>query len=150
MVGFSKSMIKGGINETIEYTCEEFKVKNDDDEFEPVVFNLRPLTDGEVTKVQERIQEGSMANVENDPGTNQVKSMNITLSPGEAIANRREAMYLAISKSIVPDNKNDKLKKEDIKKFPRKSVEPLFDKIMEISQVSKEDLEDLEDFREEE
>ena len=91
-------------------------------------FTLKPLTSGELSKVQRIERKGLNININNNG-----KSKPVPLNAGELANNTAEAMYTSISYSL--DAPTDK-----IRLLPQNLVEDLFKEVMRISNLTEKDL----------
>ena len=109
-------------------------------------FILRPLTSGELTKLQKIEKHPLNLKIEMKNGVRQnVQSNDVDINTGEFAEAQNETMYTAIAWSMSTDN--EKVTVEDIKTLPTGVPEAIFTKVIEISSLSDEDLTIIKSFR---
>lgn len=107
-------------------------------------FKIRPLTAGELTKLQVIEKQGFHVKVGMQNGKRQTVESNLSdvdVDVGEFNEAQAEAMYTAISISFD-------LPVESIKNLPVGVPEVMFDKVIEISNLTETDLTSVKSFRE--
>ena len=107
-------------------------------------FKIRPLTAGELTKLQVIEKQGFHVKVGMQNGKRQTVESNLSdvdVDVGEFNEAQAEAMYTAISLSFD-------LPVESIKNLPVGVPEVMFDKVIEISNLTETDLTSVKSFRE--
>ena len=106
-------------------------------------FSIRPLTAGELTKLQVIEKQGFTVKVGMQNGKRQTVESNLSdidVDVGEFNEAQAEAMYTAISLSFD-------LPVENIKNLPVGVPEVMFDKVIEISNLTETDLTSVKSFR---
>ena len=123
-------------------TIETVKINVNDTEAE---FQVRPLTSGELSKLQAIEKQGFHMTVNvNAQGKRQaVQTNDVDINVGEFNEYQAEAMYTAIALSTDLD-------KEAVEQMPVGFPEALFEEIIRISNLSKTDLTVVKTFRKEE
>lgn len=121
---------------------ETVKINVDDIEAE---FEIRPLTSGELSKLQAIEKQGFKMTVSmSGQGKRQsVQTNDLDINVGEFNEYQAEAMYTAIALSCDLD-------KEQIKEMPVGVPEALFDEIIRISSLEDSDLTVVKTFRKKE
>ena len=107
-------------------------------------FSIRPLTAGELTKLQVIEKQGFHVKVGMQNGKRQTVESNLSdvdVDVGEFNEAQAEAMYTAISLSFD-------LPVDSIKNLPVGVPEVMFDKVIEISNLTETDLTSVKSFRE--
>lgn len=107
-------------------------------------FSIRPLTAGELTKLQVIEKQGFTVKVGMQNGKRQTVESNLSdidVDVGEFNEAQAEAMYTAIGLSFD-------LPVENIKSLPVGVPEVMFDKVIEISNLTETDLTSVKSFRE--
>ena len=112
-------------------------------------FKIRPLTSGELSKLQTMEKQGFKMKVGVNPqGKRQNVQSNMTdvnVNAGEFNEHQNEAMYTAIAWGLSVDKET--IKPSAIKELPTGVPEQLFEHIITISQLSDEDLTVIKTFR---
>ena len=112
---------------------------------EEVEFELRPLTDGELTRLQSIEKKPLIVRVGMQNGRRQSTNISdVDVNTGEFTEAQAEAMYTAISLSLSID---EEIPVEDIKNMPTGLPQLLYDKVIEISKLSDNDLTSIKTFR---
>jgi hypothetical protein len=113
-------------------------------EDEDYTFEMRPLTDGELTKLQSLEKKPLVFKIgmQNGKRTSIQTNMNdIDINTGEFAEAQNEAMYTAIGLSLdVPV--------EEIKTLPAGLPAIIFEQVIKISKLSEDDLTVIKSFRE--
>jgi len=118
----------------IEFEEEEYK------------FTMRPLTSGELTKLQSIEKKPLIFKVGMQNGQRtSIQSNDVDINTGEFAEAQNEAMYNAIALSLSVDDET--IKVEDIKGMKAGLPEILFQKVIEISNLSSEDLTIIKSFQ---
>lgn len=123
----------------------DVKINFEDEDYS---FKMRPLTDGELTKLQSIEKKPLVVKIgmQNGKRTSVQTNMNdIDINTGEFTEAQSEAMYNAISLSLSVDG--EKVKPEDIKGLPAGLPQILFEQVITISKLSDEDLTVIKSFR---
>ena len=106
-------------------------------------FTMRPLTSGELTRLQTIEKKGFHMTIGMQNGKRQTVTTNMNdleVNVGEFNEYQSEAMYTAISLSLD-------LPADNIKDLPTGVPEALFEKVIEISNLSDDDLTAIKTFR---
>ena len=113
-------------------------------ENEDYTFEMRPLTDGELTKLQSLEKKPLVFKIgmQNGKRTSIQTNMNdVDINTGEFAEAQNEAMYTAIGLSLdVPV--------EEIKTLPAGLPAIIFEQVIKISKLSEDDLTVIKSFRE--
>lgn len=113
-------------------------------EDEDYTFEMRPLTDGELTKLQSLEKKPLVFKIgmQNGKRTSIQTNMNdVDINTGEFAEAQNEAMYTAIGLSLdVPV--------EEIKTLPAGLPAIIFEQVIKISKLSEDDLTVIKSFRE--
>ena len=127
---------------------ETVKIELEDDTTHD--FTIRPLTSGELTKLQSLEQkpynmkiklnaQGKKKSVEKVPDTG------LDVSMGDFTEYQAKAMYTAIAWSLSVDD--EKVKPEDVESLPNGIPELLFTEVIRISKLTEADLTSIKSFR---
>lgn len=119
-----------------------------DFEGEKAEFNIRPLTSGELLKLQAVEKKPLIVTVGMRNGKRETVTSNLNdvdINTGEFTEAQSEAMYQAIAWSLSTNN--EIITPDDIKSMKAGLPEILFDKVIEVSQLSDEDLTAIKTFR---
>jgi hypothetical protein len=117
---------------------------------------LRPLTDGELSRVIARMNSGGFGSLNAKPVINKdggldkdatMKNLEIDIGVEEAAQAKYNASCLAVAISLDHDEYEDKFTEDDIKQFPAGSVDAVASKVFEISGVADPDPERVQRFR---
>jgi hypothetical protein len=120
-------------------------------EDEDYTFKMRPLTDGELSKLQSIEKKPLVVKVgmQNGKRTSVQGNVNdVDINTGEFTEAQNEAMYNAISLSLSVDG--EKVSVDMIKKLPAGLPRLLFEQVINISKLSDEDLTLIKSFRKDE
>ena len=112
-------------------------------ENEDYTFEMRPLTDGELTKIQTIEKKTLAVKVGMRNGKRQTVQSNIEdvdINAGEFTETQKEAIYHAIALSLDVDT-------EEIKGLPAGLPDILFEQVINISKLSDDDLLTVKSFR---
>lgn len=119
---------------------------------EEVTFTLRPLTSGEVTKLQRIEKQGFKMKVGVNPqGKRQNVQSNMTdvdVNAGEFGELQSEAMYTAIAWSMSIDDETVNI--DAIKGLPAGTPELLYEEVVRVSGLTEKDLTSVKNFRKDE
>ena len=119
---------------------ENVKINFENEDYE---FEMRPLNDGELSKLQSIEKKPLVIKVGMQNGKRQTVTTNmndVDINTGEFTEAQNEAMYNAISLSMnVPV--------EEIKKLPAGLPRVLFEQVIRISKLSDDDLTVIKSFR---
>lgn len=122
---------------------ENVKINFENTDYE---FEMRPLNDGELSKLQSIEKKPLVIKVGMQNGKRQTVTTNmndVDINTGEFTEAQNEAMYNAISLSMnVPV--------EEIKKLPAGLPRVLFEQVIRISKLSDDDLTVIKSFRKDE
>ena len=122
---------------------ETVKIKYNDEELE---FTMRPLTDGELTKLQSLEKKPLVVKIGMQNGIRQsVQTNDVDINTGEFTEAQNESMYTAIAWSLSVDDET--VTPEDIKGLPTGLPQVLFEQVMNISKLTDEDLTVIKSFR---
>ena len=116
------------------------KINYEDTDYE---FEMRPLTDGELTKLQSIEKKPLIVKVGMQNGirtSTQTNMSDVDINTGEFTEAQNEAMYTAIALSLG-------VKVDDIKGLPAGLPGVLFDQVIKISKLSDDDLTIIKSFR---
>jgi hypothetical protein len=115
-------------------------------EDETIELTMRPLTDGELTKLQ-TIEKKTLTvtvGMQNGKRTS-VQSNDVDINTGEFTEAQYEAMYNAIALSLSVDGET--VTTNDIKGLPAGLPQIIFEQVIRISKLSDEDLTIIKSFR---
>ena len=129
-----------GTNET-----QTVKINFEDNEY---TFNMRPLTDGELTKLQTIEKKPLVVKVGMQNGVRQTVQSNmsdIDINTGEFTEAQNKAMYEAIALSLSVDGET--VTSTDVENLPAGLPHILFDQVITISKLSDDDLTIIKSFR---
>ena len=110
-------------------------------------FTMRPLSDGELTKLQSIEKKPLVVKVGMQNGVRQTVQSNLSdvdINTGEFNEAQNEAMYNAIAWSLSVD---DPVTVDDIKGLPAGLPGVLFEQVINISKLSDDDLTIIKSFR---
>ena len=117
-------------------------------ENEDYTFTMRPLTDGELTRLQTIEKKPLVVKVgmQNGQRTSVQSNINdVDINTGEFTEAQAEAMYEAIALSLSVDG--DTITASDIKELPAGLPSIIFQQVINISKLSDEDLTTIKSFR---
>ena len=115
-------------------------------EDEKYPFSMRPLTSGELTKLQSIEKKPLIFKVGMQNGQRtSIQSNDVDINTGEFAEAQSEAMYTAIALSLSVNG--EKIKVEDVKGMKAGLPEIIFEKVVEISKLSSEDLTIIKSFQ---
>ena len=107
---------------------------------------MRPLTSGELTKLQAIEKKPLIFKVEMQNGKRTgIQSNDVDINTGEFAEAQSEAMYNAIALSLSVDGET--IKPDDVKGMKAGLPEIIFEKVIEISNLSSEDLTMIKSFQ---
>lgn len=123
--------------ETVNITFED----------ETIELTLRPLTDGELTKLQTIEKQSMNIKIGMQNGQRKtVQTMNdVDINTGEFSKDQTEAMYTAIALSLSVDG--EKVTTEDVQQLKAGLPQVIFNEIIRISKLSDTDLTIIKSFR---
>lgn len=125
--------LKLGVDDT-----EKVKIKFENEEHE---FEMRPLTSGEMSKLQSIEKKPLTVTVGMQNGKRTaVHTNDVDINTGEFTEAQSEAMYTAIGWSINVDP-------DEIKQLPAGLPEILFEQVIRVSKLSDDDLTVIKSFR---
>ena len=127
---------------------ETVKIELDDDTTEE--FTIRPLTDGELTKLQALEKKPYSMKIKlNADGkkrsVEKVADTDLDLSMGDFTEYQAEAMYTAVAWSLSVDGETVHV--EDVQGLPKGIPEALFTEVIRISKLTEDDLTSIKSFR---
>lgn len=115
-------------------------------EGEEAEFTMRPLTDGELTKLQSIEKKPLIVKVGMNNGQRtSVQTNDVDINTGEFTEAQNEAMYNAVSLSLSVNG--EKVTPEDVKALPAGLPGILFEQVITISKLSDDDLTIIKSFR---
>jgi hypothetical protein len=121
----------------------DVKIVFEDEDYE---FKIRPLTDGELTKLQAIEKKPLVVKVGMQGGRRtSVQTNDVDINTGEFMEAQNEAMYNAIAWSLSVDG--DDVHPDTIKVLPAGLPQVLFEQVILISKLSDEDLTVIKQFR---
>lgn len=123
---------------------ETVKINFNETDYE---FEMRPLTDGELSKLQSIEKKPLVVKVGMKNGQRQSVQSNVSdvdINTGEFTEAQSEAMYNAIALSLSVD---EKVSIDDIKALPAGLPSVLFEQVINISKLSDDDLTVIKSFR---
>ena len=121
----------------------DVKIVFEDEDYE---FKIRPLTDGELTKLQAIEKKPLVVKVGMQGGRRtSVQTNDVDINTGEFMEAQNEAMYNAIAWSLSVDGET--VDPDTIKVLPAGLPQILFEQVINISKLSDEDLTVIKQFR---
>jgi hypothetical protein len=121
----------------------DVKIVFEDEDYE---FKIRPLTDGELTKLQAIEKKPLVVKVGMQGGRRtSVQTNDVDINTGEFMEAQNEAMYNAIAWSLSVDGED--VHPDTIKVLPAGLPQILFEQVILISKLSDEDLTVIKQFR---
>jgi hypothetical protein len=121
----------------------EVKIEYENEDY---TFTMRPLTDGELTKLQAIEKKPLVVKVGMQNGKRtSVQSNDVDINTGEFTEAQYEAMYNAIALSLSVDGET--VTTNDIKGLPAGLPQIIFEQVIRISKLSDEDLTIIKSFR---
>ena len=124
----------------------DVKIVFEDEDYE---FKIRPLTDGELTKLQAIEKKPLVVKVGMQGGRRtSVQTNDVDINTGEFMEAQNEAMYNAIAWSLSVDGET--VDPDTIKVLPAGLPQILFEQVINISKLSDEDLTVIKQFRKDE
>jgi hypothetical protein len=121
----------------------DVKIVFEDEDYE---LKIRPLTDGELTKLQAIEKKPLVVKVGMQGGRRtSVQTNDVDINTGEFMEAQNEAMYNAIAWSLSVDG--DDVHPDTIKVLPAGLPQILFEQVINISKLSDEDLTVIKQFR---
>ena len=124
---------------------ETVKINYEDEDY---TFKMRPLTDGELTKLQTIEKHPLVVKVGMQGGKRQTVQSNINdvdVNTGEFTKAQNEAMYNAIALSLSVEDET--VTCDDVKTLPAGLPSVLFEQVIKISKLSDDDLTIIKSFR---
>lgn len=124
----------------------DVKIQFEDEDYD---FRIRPLTDGELTKLQAIEKKPLVVKIGMQNGRRtSVQSNDVDINTGEFVEAQNNAMYEAIALSLSVDGET--VIADDIKILPAGLPQILFEQVIKISKLSDEDLTVIKSFRKDE
>lgn len=121
----------------------EVKIEYENEDY---AFTMRPLTDGELTRLQAIEKKPLVVKVGMQNGKRtSVQSNDVDINTGEFTEAQYEAMYNAIALSLSVDGET--VTPDDIKGLPAGLPQIIFEQVIRISKLSDEDLTIIKSFR---
>lgn len=121
----------------------EVKIEYENEDY---AFTMRPLTDGELTRLQAIEKKPLVVKVGMQNGKRtSVQSNDVDINTGEFTEAQYEAMYNAIALSLSVDGET--VTTNDIKGLPAGLPQVIFEQVIRISKLSDEDLTIIKSFR---
>jgi hypothetical protein len=121
----------------------EVKIEYENEDY---TFTMRPLTDGELTKLQAIEKKPLVVKVGMQNGKRtSVQSNDVDINTGEFTEAQYEAMYNAIALSLSVDGET--VTTSDIKELPAGLPQIIFEQVICMSKLSDEDLTIIKSFR---
>jgi hypothetical protein len=121
----------------------EVKIEYENEDY---AFTMRPLTDGELTRLQAIEKKPLVVKVGMQNGKRtSVQSNDVDINTGEFTEAQYEAMYNAIALSLSVDGET--VTTNDIKGLPAGLPQIIFEQVIRISKLSDEDLTIIKSFR---
>ena len=122
---------------------ETVKINYNDEDY---TFTMRPLTDGELTRLQAIEKKPLVVKVGMQGGKRtSVHSNDVDINTGEFTEAQAEAMYEAIALSLSVDGET--ITASDIKTLPAGLPSVIFEQVVKISKLSDEDLTIIKSFQ---
>ena len=113
---------------------------------EDYTFTMRPLTDGELTRLQSIEKKPLVVKVGMQGGKRtSVQSNDVDINTGEFTEAQAEAMYEAIALSLSVDGET--ITASDIKTLPAGLPGVIFEQVVNISKLSEDDLTIIKSFQ---
>ena len=122
---------------------ETVKINYNDEDY---TFTMRPLTDGELTRLQTIEKKPLVVKVGMQGGKRtSVQSNDVDINTGEFTEAQAEAMYEAIALSLSVDGET--ITASDIKTLPAGLPGVIFEQVVNISKLSEDDLTLIKSFQ---
>ena len=122
---------------------ETVKINYNDEDY---TFTMRPLTDGELTRLQTIEKKPLVVKVGMQGGKRtSVQSNDVDINTGEFTEAQAEAMYEAIALSLSVDGET--ITASDIKTLPAGLPSVIFEQVVNISKLSDDDLTIIKSFQ---
>ena len=122
---------------------EIVKINFEDEDY---TFKMRPLTSGELSKLQSIEKKPLTVKIGMQNGVRQsVHTNDVDINTGEFTEAQAEAMYNAIALSLSVDGET--IPAEEIKTFPAGVPEIIFKEVIRVSKLSEDDLTAIKSFR---
>ena len=122
---------------------ETVKINYNDEDY---TFTMRPLTDGELTRLQTIEKKPLVVKVGMQGGKRtSVQSNDVDINTGEFTEAQAEAMYEAIALSLSVDGET--ITASDIKTLPAGLPSIIFEQVVNISKLSEDDLTIIKSFQ---
>ena len=122
---------------------ETVKINYNDEDY---TFTMRPLTDGELTRLQTIEKKPLVVKVGMQGGKRtSVQSNDVDINTGEFTEAQAEAMYEAIALSLSVDGET--ITASDIKTLPAGLPGVIFEQVVKISKLSEDDLTLIKSFQ---
>ena len=122
---------------------ETVKINYNDEDY---TFTMRPLTDGELTRLQAIEKKPLVVKVGMQGGKRtSVQSNDVDINTGEFTEAQNEAMYEAIALSLSVDGET--ITASDIKTLPAGLPSVIFEQVVQISKLSDDDLTIIKSFQ---
>ena len=122
---------------------ETVKINFEDEDY---TFKMRPLTSGELSKLQSIEKKPLTVKIGMQNGVRQsVHTNDVDINTGEFTEAQAEAMYNAIALSLSVDGET--IPVEEIKTFPAGVPEIIFKEVIRVSKLSEDDLTAIKSFR---
>ena len=122
---------------------ETVKINYNDEDY---TFTMRPLTDGELTRLQTIEKKPLVVKVGMQGGKRtSVQSNDVDINTGEFTEAQAEAMYEAIALSLSVDGET--ITASDIQTLPAGLPSVIFEQVVNISKLSEDDLTIIKSFQ---
>ena len=123
---------------------KEVKVNFENEDY---TFTMRPLSDGELTRLQAIEKKPLMVTIgmQNGKRTSVATTNDVEVNTGEFTESQAEAMYNAVALSLSVDGET--VTRDDIKGLPAGLPSILFEQVVRISKLSDDDLTIIKSFR---
>lgn len=114
-----------------------------------VKLNIRPLSDGELTKLQviekKPYTMNMKLNSKGKRGETNTNTQDMDVGMGEFTQSQSEAMYTAVAWSLSIDD--DKFTVDDVRNLDKGVPELIFKEVVRISKINESDLSAIKNFR---
>ena len=124
---------------------QDVKINYEDEDYD---FRMRPLNDGELSKLQSIEKKALVVKVAMQNGKRTAVQSNVNdvdINTGEFTEAQNEAMYEAVAMSLSVDG--EKVSTDLIKNLPAGLPRILFKQVIDISKLSDDDLTIIKSFR---
>lgn len=122
---------------------ETVKINFEDEDY---TFEMRPLTSGELSKLQSIEKKPLTVKIGMQNGVRQsVHTNDVDINTGEFTEAQAEAMYNAIALSLSVDGET--IPADEIKTLPAGLPEIIFKEVIRVSKLSEDDLTAIKSFR---